>query len=94
MKVSGMRIWRATGEMGGLRTERAARRWGGGAGNQEEGTERAVRRQAAGQHPEAGVAGKRGGRGGVARSKKRLGEPLRCRLCMGWVLPCSAWLQS
>ena len=32
--------------------------------------------------------------GGVARSKKRLGEPLRCRLCMGWVLPCSVWLQS
>ena len=82
------------GEMGRLRTERAARRWGGCAGNQEEGTERAIRRQAAGPHPEAGVAWKRGGRGGVARSKKRLGEPLRCRLCVGWVLPCSAWLQS
>lgn len=31
----------------------------GGAGNQEEGTKRAVRRQAAVPHPEAGVAGHR-----------------------------------
>lgn len=48
-----------SGEMEGLRSERAARRWGGGAGNQGEGTKRAVRRQAAVPHPEAGVAGHR-----------------------------------
>ena len=57
---------------------------GGGEGcveNQKEGTKQAVRKQAAVLHPEAGGVGYKGKRvGGVATSKRRLGEPLRCRL--------------
>lgn len=62
---------------------------GGGEGcveNQKEGTKRAVRRQAAVLHPEDGGVGCMGGVGGVATSKRRLGEPPRCRLracCVG-----------
>lgn len=63
--------------------------------NQKEGTKRAVRRQAAVLHPEAGGLGYMGGVGGVATSKRRLGEPPEMQaaglLCRDWVLSCSVW---
>lgn len=86
----GPAICGAKGRWKDCRPRRAARRWGGGAGNQGEGTKQAVRRQAAVPHPEAGVAGPGRKVGGVAKKVKRgweapemqavcgLGAPMFC----------------
>lgn len=55
---------------------------GRGCGNQGEGTKPAVIRGRLPKHQKLGLPGTGERVGGVARSKKRLGEPLRCsRLC-------------